>query len=100
MRSLLSVSFKYLGNISCTFLWHILGSKLHVKTRLTKNSILPYIAGVCEEGGDDPTLQVAQEAGRVAAARLHALQPHGRLRQEVWDVHPQRATDALPLPAG
>ena len=34
MRSLLSVSFKYLGNISCIFLWHILGSKLHAKTRL------------------------------------------------------------------
>lgn len=41
------------------------------------------LEGVCEEGGDDPALQVAQEEGRVVAARLHEVQPHGRLLGQV-----------------
>ena len=63
---------------------------------------LPGVQFACvrEEGGDDPPLQVAQEAGRLAAARLHALLADGRLQRPLPGVQPQQEADPLPLPQG
>lgn len=55
------------------------------------------LARVHKKGGDDPALQVAQEARRVPPARLHALQPPGRLQRQVRQLHAQQEADALPL---
>jgi len=55
------------------------------------------LEGVREKGGDDPALQVAQEARRVFAARLHALLDHGRLLGQIHQLSTQPQADPLPL---
>lgn len=55
---------------------------------------------VREEGGDDPALQVAQEARRVAAVRLHALLAERRLQRQVPRLPAQPQADALSLRQG
>jgi hypothetical protein len=57
-------------------------------------------AGVCQEGGDDPPLQVAQEARRVAPARIHALLARRRLQRPLPRMPPQPQADPLPLRHG
>lgn len=57
-------------------------------------------AGVCEEGRDDPALQVAQKEGRVSPARIPEVQPDGRLLREVPQLRPQPKADPLPLSQG
>ena len=58
------------------------------------------LARVREERGDDPTLQVAQEAGRLSSARLHAVLAHRRLWRPLPRLQPQQEADPLPLPQG
>ena len=60
----------------------------------------PLPAAVHEQAGRDPALQHAQEAGQLAAARLHALQPAGRLQRLLPRLPPQREEHPLPLHAG
>ena len=54
-------------------------------------------ACVCEERGNDPSLQVAQEAGRVAAARIHEVLAGRRLQRPLPRLPAQPQADALPL---
>lgn len=60
----------------------------------------PSPAAVHEQAGRDPALQHAQEAGQLTAARLHALQPAGRLQRLLPRLPPQREEHPLPLHAG
>lgn len=43
---------------------------------------------------------MAQETGRIVAARFYALQSVGRLRRQVRQLYPQQETDPLPLHPG
>lgn len=43
---------------------------------------------------------MAQETGRIVAARFYALQSFGRLRRQVCQLYPQQETDPLPLHPG
>ena len=55
-------------------------------------------AGVAEEGGNDSSFQVAQEARGFPAARIHAVQSDGWLLEELLRLLlPQRETHALSL---
>lgn len=60
----------------------------------------PPPAEVHEQAGCDSALQHAQEAGQLLAARLHALQPTGRLQRLLPRLPPQREEHPLPLHAG
>ena len=53
--------------------------------------------GLREEGGDDPTQQVAPEDGRGAQVRLPQGHTHGRLQRPVRRLHTQQEADPLPL---
>ena len=53
--------------------------------------------GLREEGGDDPTQQVAPEDGRGAQVRLPQGHAHGRLQRPVRRLHTQQEADPLPL---